>query len=151
MLVCLTLTKLSLNCEAQTLEYVKVMPDGSHVIKVDGQLFRAITPAKVEELANQKDELQVCKVNETRFIDKVALADANVIIAEQQRDREKANFIHAISLYDKERELRTEVMSQTFAHGKVGGFGGWLLRAIDSPYFQFATRVAAPIKVLVTK
>lgn len=130
---------------------VEVLANDQFIIEIGGKQYRTFNSAKVEELANQKDELRVCKANEARFNDKVALADANVIIAEQQRDREKANFIHAMSLYEKERELRTEVMSQTFAHGKVKGFGGWLLRAIDSPYFQFATRVAAPIKVLVTK
>lgn len=137
--------------QEHTAKVVEVLADDQFIVEISGKQYRALNAEKVEALANQKDELQVCKANEARFIDKVALADANVIIAEQQRDREKANFIHAMSLYDKERELRTEVMSQTFAHGKVDGFGGWLLRAIDSPYFQFATRVAAPIKVLVTK
>lgn len=119
------------------------MPDGSHVIKVDGQLFRAITPAKVEELANQKDELQVCKVNETRFIDKVALADANVKIAEQERDIQKANFIHAMSLYDKERELRVETM-QFIPHGKVSGFGGKFLNFLDGPAGQSLFKLVIP-------
>jgi hypothetical protein len=127
------------------------LPDGSHVVLIDGQRFRALSPEKVEELANQKDKLQVCRTNENRFQDLIKIADQNVTIANQKTEIEHGNFVRAMSLYEKERELRTEAM-QFIPHGKVGGFGGKVLEFLDGPWSQAFWKIAVPtIQVIRAK
>lgn len=140
-------------CEAQerTARIVETLADDQFIVEIGGVEYRAINGNKAVELAKQKVELQACSANEARYQQLLEIGKRDVIIAEQQRDIERGNFVRVMALYEKERELRTEVMSQTFSHGKAKGLAGWLFKAIDSPYFQFATRVVAPVKALVTK
>lgn len=119
------------------------MPDGSHVVKIDGQLYRALSPAKVEELANQKDALKVCTDNQSRYILKVESAEKDVTIANQRTAIEHLNFVGAMKMYDEERKLRVEA-SSFIPHGHVGGFGGAVLKATDSPWFQAFIKVVVP-------
>lgn len=119
------------------------MADGSHIVAIDGVNYRAFTAEKVEEFANHKDELAVCKDNEKRFTDKIAIADRDVTIANQQTAIEHGNFVRVMSLYERERELRTETM-QFIPHGQVGGFGGKVLRFLDGPYGQSLFKLVIP-------
>lgn len=109
-----------------------------------GKEYRMINAAKAVELAKQKVELETLRANEVRYQDLIKIADQNVLIAHQQRELERQNFVHAMSLYEKERELR--MASQQFLpHGKVGGFGGKVLSAMDSVWFQGFIKAAVPI------
>lgn len=152
MLLCLPILTMILSapCLSQNATATR-LPDGSLRVEFEGKSYRGLTGAQLDQWEVQSNTLKTCQENEARYILKVESAEKSVVIAQQQTTIEHGNFVRVMQLYEKERELRTEVMSQTFAHGKVGGFGGWLLKAIDSPYFQFAVRVAAPIKTLVTK
>lgn len=150
-LACLIWISWSWTCEAQTVEYVKSMPDGSHIVLVDGKRFRAFSPEKVESLANQKDELEVCKANEIRFEDKIKISEQNVTIANQKAQIHETNFRHAMQMYTTERELRQEA-SQFLPHGKVGGFGGKVLNFLDGPWSQAFWKIAVPtIQVIRAK
>jgi len=130
-------------CSAQEARVVKALPNDQFIVEIAGKEYRAINGDKAVELAKQKVELQGCKENETRYAQLNDIAKRDVTIAQQQRDIEHANFVHAMSLYEKERELRTQAM-QFIPHGNVKGFGGWLLKAIDSPYGQAAFKLVMP-------
>lgn len=119
------------------------MADGSHIVKVDGVSLRAFSAEKVEEFANRKDELAVCKENEGRNLQRLELAAKDVKIAEQQTAIERQRFAGAMALYEKERELRVQSM-QFLPHGKVGGFGGKVLNFLDGFWGQAAFKLVIP-------
>lgn len=48
------------------------------------------------------------------------------------------------SLLIAEHQLRVD-SQQMIPHGEIGGVGGKLLKALDSPYFQFAIKIGVPI------
>jgi len=148
-LACLMLIAFGSTSSAQVFEQIEILPDGSRIIKIDGAVFRAITPAKVEELANQKDELRVCKVNETRFNDLLTIERQNVTIAQQQTSIERGNFVRATQLLEKERELRQKAMEFAPVSGTPKGFGGWLLKAVNSPYGAVAFKLVLPAATFI--
>lgn len=133
---------------AQVFEQIEARPDGSRIIKIDGELFRAITPAKVEEIANQRDALAVCKENEGRNLQRIELAAKDVKIAEQQAALEHSNFVRVMALYEKERELRQASMG-FIPHSNVGGFWGKVLTALDHPASQAFWKMALPMATFI--
>jgi hypothetical protein len=137
----------ALTCNAQehTARIVQVLPDDQFVIEISGREYRAINGNKAIEIAKQKIQLETCKENEVRSRQIIELAGRDTIIAQQQTEIEHGNFIRVMVLYEQERQLRQEAMTQFIPHGKVAGFGGLLFKTMDSPYFQFAVKVIAPI------
>lgn len=147
MLLCLLTLTMILSahfpCEAQETANVRELADGSLVVDYKGKKYRGLTGAQLDKIEVQANTLATCKVNESRYQQLVEIANRDVIIAEQQRDREKSNFVHAMSLYEKERELRTEAM-QFIPHGKVNGFGGKVFTFLDGPYGQSLFKLVIP-------
>lgn len=133
---------------AQEVKVIEKLSDGSYVISIDSVEYRAITGNKAVELAKQKIDLQECRENETRQIQKLELAGRDVIIAKQQVALEHANFVRVMVLYEQERELRTQA-TQFIPHGKVGGFGGKVLNFLDGPYGQSLFKLVIPTATFV--
>lgn len=131
------------NAQEHTAKVVEVLPNDQFIVDIGGKHYLAINDDKTIELAKMKAELVVCKENEKRFTDKIALADANTKIAEQQRDNERIRFAGALALYEKERELRIE-SQQFIPHGKVGGIGGKIFNFLDGPYGQSLFKLVIP-------
>lgn len=135
-------------CSAQEVKVVEKLTDGSYVISIDSVEYRAVTGDKAVELAKQKIDLQECRENEARQIQKAEIADRDVVIAKQQAAIEHGNFIRVMALYEKERELRTQAM-QLIPHGKVGGLGGKILNFLDGPYGQSLFKLVIPTATFV--
>lgn len=130
-------------CSAQAQEHtakiIEVLPDDQFIVEISGREYRAISGAKVVELAKQKIELDMLKANEVRYQDRIKIAEQDTTIANQKAQIHETNFRHAMQMYTTERELRQEA-SQFLPHGKVGGFGGKVLDAMDSFWFQAAMK-----------
>lgn len=135
-------------CNAQEVKVVEKLVDGSYIVSIDAVEYRAITGDKAVELAKQKINLQECRENEARQIQKVEISDRDVVIANQQAVIEHGNFIRVMALYEKERELRTQAM-QFIPHGKVGGLGGKILNFLDGPYGQSLFKLVIPAATFV--
>jgi hypothetical protein len=136
---------LSVPCQGQANAVAKRSPDGSLTVEFEGKKYRGITGAQLDQWEVSVNDLQTCRDNEVTRIQIIETAKRDVIIAQQQRDIEHGSFIHTMQMYERERELRTQAMSQIVPHGEVKGLGGFLLKAIDSPFGQFAIKVAAPL------
>lgn len=117
--------------------------DDQFIATFNGREYRMIGAEKVAELAKGKVELATCKSNESRFQQLIENANKDVIIAEQQRDIERGNFVRVMALYERERELRTETM-QFIPHGKVSGLGGKFLNFLDGPVGQSLFKLVIP-------
>lgn len=147
MLLCLPVLTMILSvpclCNAQETASVRKLPDGSLVVEYKGQKYRGLTGAQLDNWEVQSNTLATCKANESRYQQLVEIANRDVTIVEQQRDREKSNFVHAMSLYEKERELRTEAM-QFIPHGKVGGIPGKVLDFLNSGWGQATMKFIVP-------
>lgn len=135
-------------CNAQEVKIVEKLADGSYVVSIDSVEHRAITGDKAVELSRQKIDLQECRENEARQVQKVEIADRDVVIAKQQTAIEHGNFVRVMALYEKERELRTRTM-QFIPHGKVGGLGGKILSFLDGPYGQSLFKLVIPTATFV--
>lgn len=131
------------NAQEHAAKVVEVLPDDQFIVEIDGKEYRALNADKITDLAKQKIDLQTCKANEARFQDLIKIADQNVTIAKQETAIEHGNFVRVMQLYEKERELRQEA-SQFIPHGNVGGLGGKVLKAADSPWFQAFIKVIVP-------
>lgn len=148
-MLALTLTLSTSLCRGQEVKLVKRLDEHSYVITIDGKSFKAVD----NELLNQQQRA-FDKLNETvtaLTMEKKNLIEANQLII-QQRDDAKANLQDAKGLIaqqratiDQEVSFRHDAVQQLIPHGDVSGFGGKLLKALDSPYFQFGVKVAVPI------
>lgn len=138
-----TLFVLTFSVQAQehTIRLVEVLPDDQFIVSIGDREYRALSADKVRELAKQKMDLETCKANESRFNDLITIEKQNTTIATQRADLEHGNFVRAMSMFEKERELR--VQSQQFIpHGNKSN---WLLKALDSPYSQAFWKIALPL------
>lgn len=154
-LLLLILLTTSAGAQERTAVIVEVLPDDQYIVRIGESNYRAINADKVVEIAKGKLELVACKENEKRFTDLIEISRRDVTIANQRAEIERGNFVRAMSLFEKERELRQEAMSLGPVSGTPKGFGGWLLRAVNSPYGAVAFRLVIPtaqaIKVFTTK
>lgn len=137
------------NGQERTARIVEVLPDDQFIVEIAGKEYRAINGDKAVELAKQKVELQGCKINESKYQQLTELANKDVTIANQQRDIERQRFISTMALYEKERELRQEAMQFAPVSGTPKGFGGWLLKAVNSPYGAVGFRLVIPFAQFV--
>lgn len=139
----------SVQAQERTARIVEVLADDQFIVEISGKEYRAINGEKAIQLAKQKIDLETCRENEKRFTDLITIEKQNVTIAQQQRDIEKLNFVHAMSLYEKERELRVEAQTQFIPHGKAGGFGGKVLNFLDSGYGQSLFKLVIPTATFI--
>lgn len=140
MIVCASIC----NAQGQTVRIVEALADDQFIIEIEGREYRAINGDKAVELAKQKVELATCKANETRYQQLLEIGKRDVAIAEQQRDIERQRFVSTMALYEKERELRQEAMQFAPVSGTPKGFGGWLLKAVNSPYGAVGFKLLMP-------
>ena len=141
--LCLILASVC-NAQEHTAKILEVLPGDQFIVEISGKSYKAFNPEKVQEFADQKDELQVCTANQTRFQYLIKIADQNVTIITLQKDREHASFVSAMQLLDKERELRAKALEFAPVTGTPKGFGGWLLRAVNSPYGALGFKLVMP-------
>ncbi len=140
LLVCL----IPLVAQERTAKIVEVLPSDQFIVEISGKQYRALNAEKVAELAKQKIELTACRDEQTKLDAAYKLAVKDVTIANLKADKEHASFVSTMALYEKERELRQATM-QFIPHSQVGGFGGKVLRAMDSPWFQGFIKAAVPM------
>lgn len=144
-------------CQSDVFEKVADNPDGSKRITINGVTYLAITGPQVDawqksvnalsdcqahnsEKAIQIDKLEGEKVAALEIV-KRADAQRDFALADATRARTDARTYLGLSI--KLDTLLTESRQLT-PHGNVGGFGGKILRAMDSPYFQAFVKIAAP-------
>lgn len=123
---------------------MRELADGSLVIDYRGKQYRGLTGAQLDKVEVTANTLTTCKANETRYQQLIELATKDVTIANQQRDIERQRFVSTMALYEKERELRREAMQFAPVSGTPKGFGGWLLKAVNSPYGAVGFKLLMP-------
>lgn len=76
-LAILILCALSCSAAAQEARVLERLSDGSYIVQIDGQQYRALTGEKVLQLGEQKIELKACK-------DQAALSTERLTLLEKQ-------------------------------------------------------------------
>lgn len=144
-------------CQNDVFQKVADNPDGSKRITINGVTYLAITGPQVDawqksvndlkdcQAHNQEKALQIAKLETEKAaeVEIVQRADAQreSALADATRARTDARTYLGLSM--KLDTLLTESRQLT-PHGNVGGFGGKLLKFMDSSYFQAFVKVAAP-------
>lgn len=157
-MACLLVIAFAWISNGQTIKIVEKLPDGSFVVSIDNVEFRAISAGKAVELAKQKIDLTAAEKVNAELVGQVKeallqrdLAEAQKALIQQKADSFDADFKRSqedakrnFSLFMTERDLRIEAQ-QFIPHGNVGGFGGKLLKFVDSPVFQAGVKIVIPI------
>ena len=144
--------------DAQTLAVVEKLPNGSFVILIDGIEHRAFNPEQMRALDKRKIELEGCQREKTELDNQIAvltrekeLLKKDVEIANLKAQSFEVDFNRAqedskrnYGLFIGERTLRQQA-TQFVPHGNASGFGGKVLKFLDSGYFQFGIKVATPL------
>ena len=147
----------AIRCEAQDIRVVERLADGSFVVSIDGQEFRALGAEKVREIQKLRIDFDAAQKINTELGIQIKeallqrdLAQAQKALIQQKSDSFEADFNRAKedsarwhSLFISERELRQESM-QFIPHGNKTKFDKFLA-FLDSPVFQFSVKAVAPI------
>ena len=136
---------------------IKTNDDGSKWITIDSKSYLAITREQADAwqiLQNKYDRSQAdikdlnVEVKEAQT--QVELKEAQRQLAQQRADSFEKDFNRSqedakrnFTLYMREHDLRVEAQ-QFIPHGDVGGFGGWLLKALDGPFGQVGFKLVIP-------
>lgn len=149
-MLCLALIAFASICSAQerTAQIVEVLDNDQFIVEIGGKEYRALNGDKVIELAKQKAEVEVCRVNETKYNQLLDIAERDVKIAQQQAAIHETNWRHAMQLYTTERELRVDGQ-QFIPHRQMGGFGGKIFSFLDGPYGQSLFKLVIPTATFI--
>jgi hypothetical protein len=154
------LTCCAARSEAQRI--VEILPDDSFIVEINGKEYRAINADKAREIQKLRIDFEAAqKLNQeansqiATQAKEIDLLKKDVEIVGLQRDSFKADFERSqvdgkrnFELFMSERSLRQEA-SQFIPHGEARGFGGKILKVLDSSYAQAFWKMAVPTYQMV--
>lgn len=148
-----------MTCSGQSVPIVEKLADGSFVVKIDSQEFRALPADKIREIQKQKVELdglkQIDAEKDSQIASQaqeIALLKKDVEIVGMQRDSFDADFKRSQEdakrwqgLFIGERALRQESAQFIGRSSTPNGFFGKFLTLLDHPASQALFKVGLPM------
>lgn len=130
-------------CDAQTVRLVEALPNGEHVVEIDGVQYRTISADHARQIEERKAELDKTRRERDLLNDEVLLLkrkiellerDAQLADAKAQLERERAARFQ--QMFDAEHGLRLQ-SEKLIQRGRVAAF-------FDNPFTQILTKLAWP-------